>query len=149
MFAHITLTTPTPRRSASSSASPSTTPEALTATTISSPSRCATKCAAASTALCSTADTATRNGPARSREASAAPTTARLSASVPPEVKITWFGSAPSASAIVRLAASIPARAARPKRCGEEGFPNASGPRNGSMASSTSGRTAVVAAWSR
>jgi hypothetical protein len=49
----------------------------------------------------------------------------RLSASVPPEVKITWFGSAPTAWATSRRACSMPARAARPKRCALEGFPNA------------------------
>jgi len=83
---------------------------------ISSPPRCATACAAASTALCSIADTAMRNGPPRSRAASAHPMTARLSASVPPDVKITWPGSTPSAAAMLRLASSTPARAARPKR---------------------------------
>src|SRR6266436_9637076 len=43
----------------------------------------------------------------------------------------------------------MPARAARPKRCADEGLPKASFPRYGSMASSTSGRTGVVAALSR
>jgi len=79
--------------------------------------------------LCSIADTATRNGPPRSRAASAHPITARLSASVPPDVKITWPGSAPSASAIVRFASSMPARAARPNRWAEDGLPKASRPR--------------------
>ncbi len=61
--------------------------------------------------------------PPRSRAASAAPTMPRLSASVPPEVKTTWSGSAPSASAICRRACSMPARAARPKRWALEGLP--------------------------
>ena len=77
----------------------------------------------------SIADTATRNGPPRSRAARAHPITARLSASVPPDVKITWPGSAPRASAMRRFASSTPARAARPKRWGEEGFPKASRPK--------------------
>src|SRR2546422_2072241 len=149
LFTHITLTSATPRASASSSASSSTTPEALTPTRISSPPRCCTACAAASTALCSTADTATRNGPPRSRAASADPMMARLSASVPPEVKITWPGSTPRHSATVRFASSSPARAVRPNRWADDGFPNASRPRYGSIASSTSGRTGVVAALSR
>ena len=57
--------------------------------------------------------------------------TARLSASVPPEVKITWLGSVapPSASAMLRFASSMPARAARPNRWADDGFPNASLPR--------------------
>ncbi len=113
LLTHMTLTTATPRTSASASASSSTIADAFTGSTISSPPRCRTACAAARTALCSTADTATRNGPLRSRAASARPITARLSASVPPEVKITWLGSAPRASA----------------RCGDEGLPNASFPR--------------------
>ena len=89
LFTHMTLTIATPRRSASASAPSSTSPEAPTGRMISSPPRCVTACAAARTALCSIADTATRNGPPRSRAASAAPITARLSASVPPDVKIT------------------------------------------------------------
>src|SRR5207245_357207 len=135
--------------SACSRAPSSTTPEALTGRRSSTPPRRATAWAAARTALCSIADTTTRNGPPRSRDASAAPMIARLSASVPPEVKITWLGSAPSVSAMVRLASSIPARAARPNRWAEDGLPNASWPRYGSIASRTSGRTGVVAALSR
>src|ERR671937_2201851 len=50
---------------------------------------------------------------------------------------------------MARLASSIAARAARPNRCAEDGLPNASFPRKGSMASNTSGRTGVVAALSR
>ena len=65
------------------------------------------------------------HGAPRSRAASAAPTMPRLSASVPPEVKITWLGSAPTASATCRRACSRPARAARPKRWALDGLPNA------------------------
>src|SRR5437773_2215579 len=96
LFTHITLTTATPRASASLSPSSATSPWPFTGRMISSPPRRATACAAARTALCSIADTATRNGPPRSRAASAHPITARLSASVPPDVKITWPGSARS-----------------------------------------------------
>src|SRR5207302_986306 len=67
LFTHITLTTATPRSSAAASASSSTAPQASTGSTISSPPSRATACAAANTALCSIADTATRNGPPRSR----------------------------------------------------------------------------------
>ena len=74
---------------------------------------------------------------------------ARLSASVPPEVNTTWFGSAPTAAATLRRASSMPARAVRPKRWALDGLPKAAGPRKGSIASSTSARTGVVAAWSR
>jgi hypothetical protein len=75
--------------------------------------------------LCSIALTTAQTLPPRSRAASAAPMMPRLSASVPPDVKITWFGSAPTAWAISRRACSTPARAARPNRCALEGFPNA------------------------
>src|SRR5690348_3176489 len=135
LFTHITATTATPppplRASASSNASSETAPSPSTGRMTSSPPRWTTACAAASTALCSMADTATRNGPPRSRAASAAPITARLSASVPPDVKITCPGSTPppKTSAIVRFASSTPARAVRPKRCAEDGFPKASRPR--------------------
>ncbi len=84
--------------------------------------------------------------PPRSRAASAAPMMPRLSASVPPEVKITWLGSAPTAWATSRRASSIPARAARPKRWELDGLPKVWLVRKGSIASSTSGRTGVVAA---
>ena len=53
------------------------------------------------------ADTAAHMGAPRSRAASAAPTMLRLSASVPPEVKITWLGSAPERT---RLSLGGPAR---------------------------------------
>jgi hypothetical protein len=49
----------------------------------------------------------------------------RLSASVPPEVKITWLGSASTACATSRRACSMPARAARPNRWALEGLPKA------------------------
>src|SRR5512135_30542 len=105
-------------------------------------------CAAPSTALCSIAETVARITAPRVRAASAAPTTARLSDSVPPDVKNTWVGSAPRALATCRRACSRPARAARPKRWALDGLPKVS-PRYGSTASRTSGRTGVVAAWSR
>jgi len=71
--------------------------------------------------------------------------TARLSASVPPDVKKTWPVSAPSARATWRRAWSSPARAVRPNRAGWMD-PECLLPRYGSMASRASGRTGVVAA---
>ncbi len=79
-------------------------------------------CAAASTALCSIAETAAHIGAPRSRAASAAPTMPRLSASVPPEVKTTWLGSAPSASAICRRACSMPGPGRPAKAMGAGGI---------------------------
>jgi len=95
------------------------------------------------------AETAAHIAAPRSRAARAAPTMPRLSASVPPEVKMTCDGSAPTAWATSRRACSSPARAVRPKPWALEGFPKAWWVRYGSIASSTSGRTGVVAAWSR
>jgi hypothetical protein len=62
---------------------------------------------------------------------------------------MTWLGSASTAWATSRRACSSPARAARPNRWALDGLPNACSVRYGSIASSTSGRTGVVAAWSR
>ena len=68
--------------------------------------------------------------------------------SVPPEVKTTSSGRAPSTSAMVSRAAASAAAAARPPAWCAEGL--AKRPANiGSIASSTSGRTAVEAAASR
>ena len=90
--------------------------------------------------------TTAHTGAPRSRAARAAPMMPRLSASVPPEVKMTWLGSAPTAWAISRRACSMPARAARPYRCELDGLPKVWLVRYGSIASSTSARTGVVAA---
>ena len=92
------------------------------------------------------ADHGAHRGPVVPRREARAPTIPRLSASVPPEVKITWFGSAPTACATSRRACSIPARAARPNRWALEGLPKPCSVRKGSIASRTSGRTGVVAA---
>jgi hypothetical protein len=51
------------------------------------------------------------------------PFTARLSLSVPPAVKITSDGLAPSRSARVSRDSSIARRAARPDVCSDEAFP--------------------------
>ena len=75
------------------------------------------------------------------------PATARLSDSVPPEVKSTSLGRAPSAAAIVSLDSSTRRRAARPEVCSDEALPVSDIAAD--MAATTSGRTGVVAAWSR
>src|SRR5205814_10472059 len=76
------------------------------------------------------------------------PFPARLSDSVPPEVNTTSRGRHPSTPATCRRAFSSPWWAARPQACTLEGLPYFS-VKYGSMASSTTGSTPVVAAWSR
>ena len=98
------------------------------------------------TAWCSI-DDVTMRWP-RALPAHAAPLSARLLASVPPDVMTTSRGSAPSRSATRSWASSSAARAVRPNECAELAFPNDS-VRNGSIASRTSRRRGVVAAWSR
>src|SRR5690606_26473887 len=79
---------------------------------------------------------------------SAMPLTARLSASVPPDVNTTSLARTPSTAAM-RARASARASAARsPRVCELDGLPN-SAVRYGHIASSTSRRTGVVAAESR
>ncbi len=72
---------------------------------------------------------------------------ARLSASVPPPVKTTSLGRAPSACASDSRASSTTRRAARPAACSDEGFPTS--PSWEVIASRASGTIGVVAAWSR
>jgi hypothetical protein len=70
-----------------------------------------------------------------------------LLASVPPEVKITSAGKAPIRAATWRRALSISPRALRPTPCTADGLPPV---RNAStMASNASGRSGLVALWSR
>ncbi|OPZ85336.1 MAG: hypothetical protein BWY76_01457 [bacterium ADurb.Bin429] len=84
----------------------------------------------------------------RLRNARAAPFSARLSLSVPPEVKMTSLIAQPSQSATVSRAASSAARAARPAACRLDGLPNASRA-NGTITASARGSSGVVAALSR
>ncbi len=79
---------------------------------------------------------------------STAPNTAALSASVPPPVNTTSPGRQPIAAATTSRASSTLRRASRAKRCDPDGLANRS-ERNGSIASTASGRIGVVAAWSR
>src|SRR5438132_1500690 len=73
---------------------------------------------------------------------------ARLSASVPPPVKTISAGLAPSAAATCSRASSMAVLATRAAACWPDGFPKDPW-RKGSIASSASGRSGVVAAWSR
>ena len=88
------------------------------------PAAWASQPAESSTAWCSTAEMTTV-GPPRGRPADQyAPLTARLSASVPPEVKITSAGCAPTWAAIDSRASSTTRRAARPEPCSDDAFPD-------------------------
>ena len=69
---------------------------------------------------------------------------AMLFAPVPPEVKITSSGGHPSISATCSRPLLTAWRAATPYWCGLEGLPN-NGPRQGCIASTTSGARGVVA----
>ncbi|SHW45791.1 Uncharacterised protein [Mycobacteroides abscessus subsp. abscessus] len=82
-----------------------------------------------------------------SRRAQKMPLTARLSLSVPPAVKITSEGRAPSCWARDSRASSIRRRAARPEVCSDDALPPAA--RTAVIASMAAGCIGVVAAWSR
>ena len=73
------------------------------------------------------------------------PNRARLSASVPPDVKTISFSPAPSTAATWARAASTAARASRPSRWSSDGLPYRS-QKKGSIASRTRGSIGVVAA---
>ena len=115
---------------------------------ISAPSWLASQSTESSTAWCSVAGTSTRLrcGPSF-RRAQNRPLTARLSASVPPLVKITSLGRAPNASAICSRDSSTTRRARRPALCSEEGLPSQAN--SSVMAAMASGSIGAVAAWSR
>ncbi|BAS17160.1 hypothetical protein AHiyo8_54630 [Arthrobacter sp. Hiyo8] len=75
------------------------------------------------------------------------PLTARLSASVPPDVKMSSEGCAPAAAAIASRASSTDRRARRPEACNDEGLPVRASSRV--MAVRATAARGVVAAWSR
>ena len=66
---------------------------------------------------------------------------------MPPEVKISSLGCAPTAAAIASRASSTTLRAARPEPCSEDALPVR--PSSRVMASTASGTIGVVAAWSK
>ena len=152
LLAHMTVIKATAAGSASISrctASTGTTPSASTGSqTASAPSCFSSHSTVSSTAWCSTGEhrIRRRRGSASCR-AQYSPLTARLSASVPPEVKITSDGWAPVAAAMVSRASSTTLRARRPEPCSDEGLPL----RLSSWVSAARAcaRMGVVAAWSR
>jgi hypothetical protein len=91
--------------------------------------------AAASTESCSMAET---NSRARPLQASA-----RLLASVPPDVNTICAGLQPASAATCSLAVSMAARARRPKLWTEDGLPVSAWAR--AMASAAAGRSGAVA----
>ncbi len=148
LLASITDTNAVRSSRAPARASRSTTPPASTGTIPTrKPSR-SRRSTLWRTAWCSTAVVTTPSPRPRWRAEWAAPFTARLSASVPPPVKMISPGRTPSAAATVSRASSMAVLAARAAACWPEGFPKMPD-RKGSIASSASGRMGVVAAWSR
>ena len=91
------------------------------------------------TLSCSMDEISTRRRPA--------PASAMLLASVPPEVKITSAGRAPTRAATWRRALSTRPRALRPTPCTADGLPPVANA--ATMASNASGRSGLVALWSR
>ncbi len=81
------------------------------------------------------------------RRAQKMPLTARLSLSVPPVVRITSEGRAPSASAMSSRASSTARLARLPEVCSDEALPT----RDKALvsAAAAAGSSGVVAAWSR
>ena len=110
----------------------------------SSPPSRAIWCTTSSTALCSVGLVTTALRPC-SRRMRHGPMIARLSPSVPPDVKTISSGCALRQAAMRDLASSSAVRASRPQRCTLDGLPKRA-PKNGVIASSTSERTGVVAA---
>ena len=147
LLAHITLVSATSSDSASSSTSGWTRPRSSTGSHVTEAPSCATSHSmASSTAWCSTADARMRVRPV-ARRAQKMPLTARLSLSVPPAVKTTSEGRAPSAKASDSRDSSTTRRARRPVACSELALPTS---RIASETAATaSGSMGVEAAWSR
>ena len=148
LLAHITETSATSSWScrAARSAAGATEPSASTGSHVTSAPSCSTSHSTASrTAWCSTAVVTIRlrRGSA-SRRAQKMPLTARLSLSVPPAVKMTSDGRAPSSSASVSRDSSIRRRAARPVPCSEDALPTVAS--TAVIASMAAGCIGVVAA---
>ena len=105
-------------------------------------------CSGSSTAWCSVAPPSTHVRRASLFRASQArPFTARLSASVPPLVKMTSPGRQPRAAATRSRDASTTLRADRPDACSEDALPTRAS--SSVMAAMAAGCIGVVAAWSR
>ena len=149
----LTSAVPGPAVTASRRLSGSTSPASSTPTsTCSPPRRAAAVRAESSTAGCSRGEVTTRGArtPA-ARAARARPVTTSASASVPPEVNSTSCGSTSSAAASRARARASIAPTRRPDACWAAGFAHPPRPsrRSAATCSATSGRTGVVAAWSR
>ena len=146
LFTHITAASTVSSRSAAATDAGSIRPSPSGSSQVTcQPSRSRRR-AASSTALCSMR-VVTRWRP-RSAKYRAAPMTARLSASVAPDVKTSSSGRAPSSVASSARAASTAAAARRPGSCiSEAALPyTPSRPRQCAMAAATASSTGVVAA---
>ena len=130
------------------SASRSTTPCASTGSSRTSAPKAAAARADSRTAGCSTAEHSSTASPRSRSAASATPRTARLSDSVPPEVKTISPGSRPRKAATSSRASSRSRRARWAGGWLPVGLPSGAA-WTSAMAARTSGRSGVVAAWSR
>ena len=131
-------------RTAAASSAGSTRPVWSTPTSVTSNPWPARARAGASTEVCSTADTTRWR---RRLAALASPVTARLAASVPPEVSTSSSGAAPTAAASCSRERSSSSRARRARPYSRDGSPKAS--RASSSAARARGCSGVVEAASR
>ena len=127
LLAHMAVTRATSSSSVSASASGATRPAGSTGSQdTDAPSCDSSQPTASSTAWCSADPDTTRvRAGSAARRAQKMPLTARLSLSVPPLVKMTSDGRAPTAAANCSLASSTRRRACRPAACSDEALPTA------------------------
>ncbi len=152
LLAVMTATLVTLDDSVRASASGSTTPYSSTGSSRMSRPALAAARADSRTAGCSTAEHRTTASPRSCRAAWAGPSTARLADSVPPDVKTISPGSRPRKAATSSRASSSRRRARWAAGWLPVGFPRLTSPApawTSAMAAATSGRSGVVAAWSR
>jgi hypothetical protein len=149
LFASISDTSSVSGRSAARTASGSTRPVTSGSTSVTAKASFSSCLQVSSTDLCSVRELTMwpRSWLAR-RAACATPSSARLLASVAPEVKMISRGAAPISAATCARAASTRSNAARPGSwVAEAGFPWSPGlVRHSAMAAATRGSTGVVAA---
>ena len=150
LFAHITVHSATsPPRSDSLIWARLTRPRASTPSHSTwAPSCAANHSTGSRTAWCSIDDARTLGGVStRGSRCQNRPLTARLSDSVPPDVKMTALGLVPRSAAILSRASSTTWRTKRPAVWSEEGFPTISDTCN--QRDRAAGSIGVVAAWSK
>ncbi len=152
LLAHMMLTTAAPAGSAASAARSTSAWTSACSSTASQSARAPRESHSqrteSKTAWCSTAVVRIRlRWSSAEHRAQNRPFTARLSASVPPLVKITSLARAPNTSASCSRDSSTTRRARRPAACSDDGLPSCAS--SSVIAAMASGSIGVVAAWSR